>query len=76
MTRYVYLGSYDDVQKTFYKNSTLTMLPLFVLITFTLRLSQVTHLLLDLDPHGGTDPLGMFPLFLKGTADVLASLLV
>ena len=30
------------------------------------------RLLLDLDPYGGTDPLGMFPLFLKRTADVLA----
>ena len=28
-------------------------------------------LLLDLDPYGGTDPLGMFPLFLKRT-DVMA----
>ena len=25
-----------------------------------------------LDPYGGTDPLGMFPLFLKRTADVMA----
>ena len=25
----------------------------------------------DLDPYGGTDPLGMFPLFLKRTADVM-----
>ena len=30
------------------------------------------RLLLDLDPYGGTDPLGMFPLFLKKTADVIA----
>ena len=30
------------------------------------------HLLLDLDPYGGTDPLGMFPLSLKRTADVMA----
>ena len=30
------------------------------------------HLLLDLDPYGGTDRLGMFPLFLKRTADVMA----
>ena len=29
------------------------------------------RLLLDLDPYGGTDPLGMFPLFLKRTADVM-----
>ena len=27
--------------------------------------------MLDLDPYGGTDPLGMFPLF-KITADVMA----
>ena len=25
-----------------------------------------------MDPYGGTNPLGMFPLFLKGTADVMA----
>ena len=30
----------------------------------------------DLDPYGGTDTLGMFPLFLKRTADVLAPVLV
>ena len=30
------------------------------------------RLLLDLDPYGGTDPLGMFPFFLKRTADVMA----
>ena len=28
--------------------------------------------MLDLDPYGGTDPLGMFPLFVKRTADVMA----
>ena len=28
--------------------------------------------MLDLDPYGGTDLLGMFPLFLKRTADVMA----
>ena len=42
------------------------------LITFAFRTSEVKRLLLDLDPYGGTDPLGMFPLFLKRTADVLA----
>ena len=30
------------------------------------------RLLLDLDPYGGTDPLGMFPLFLQRTVDVIA----
>ena len=28
--------------------------------------------MLDSDPYGGTDALGMFPLFLKRTADVMA----
>ena len=28
--------------------------------------------MLNLDPYGGTDHLGMFPLFLKRTADVMA----
>ena len=28
--------------------------------------------MLDLDPYGGTDPLGMFPLFVKRTADIMA----
>ena len=40
------------------------------LITFAFRSSEVKRLLLDLDPYGGTNPLGMFPLFLKRTADV------
>ena len=30
------------------------------------------RLLLDLDPYGGTDALGMFPIFLKRTSDVMA----
>ena len=42
------------------------------LITFAFRSSEVKRLPLDLDPYGGTDHLGMFPLFLKRTADVLA----
>ena len=28
--------------------------------------------MLDLDPYGGTHPLGMFSLFIKRTADVMA----
>ena len=41
------------------------------LTTFAFRSSEVRHLLLDLDPYGVTDPLGMFPFFLKRTADVM-----
>ena len=40
--------------------------------TFAFRLSEVRRLLLDLDPYSRTDPLGMFSLFLKKTADVMA----
>ena len=42
------------------------------LTTFAFRSREVRRLLLDLDPYGITDQLGMFPLFLKRTADVMA----
>ena len=48
----------------------LTCHPSPSLTTFTFRSSEVRRLLLDLDPYGGTDPLGLFILFLKRTADV------
>ena len=54
----------------------LTCHPSPSLITFAFRSSEVRHLLLDLDPYGGTGPLGMYPLFLKRTADVMAPVLV
>ena len=44
------------------------------LTTFAFRSRGVRHLLLDLDPYFGTDPLGMFPLCLKRTADVMTPL--
>ena len=50
----------------------LTCQPFPSLTTFAFRSSEVSRLLLDLDPYGGTDLLGMFPLFLKRTADVMA----
>ena len=40
--------------------------------TFAFRSPEVKQLLLDLNSYGGTNPLGMFPLFLKKTAVVLA----
>ena len=42
------------------------------LTTFPFRSSEVRRLLLDFDPYGGTDPLGMFPFFLRRTDDVMA----
>ena len=44
--------------------------------TFAFWSSEVRRFLLDLDLYGGTDPLGMFPLFLKITADDMAPVLV
>ena len=44
--------------------------------SFAFRSSEIRRILLDFDPYGGSDPLGMFPLFLKRTADVLAPVLV
>ena len=46
--------------------------PSLSLTSFAFRSSEVRRLLLDSDPYGGSNPLGMFLLFLKRTADVLA----
>ena len=48
----------------------LTCHPSPSLTTFAFKSREVRRLLLDLDPYGGTDPLGMFPLLLKRTANV------
>ena len=50
----------------------LTCHPSPSLTTFAFRPSEVRRLLLNLYPYGGTDPLGVFPLFLKRTDDVMA----
>ena len=50
----------------------LTCNPSHNFTTFAFRSSEVRRLLLDLDPYGGIAPLGMFPLFLKRTTDVVA----
>ena len=50
----------------------LTCHPSPSLTTFAFRSSEVRRLLLDLDPYGGTEPLGMFPILLKRSADVMA----
>ena len=43
----------------------LTCHPSSSFTTFAFRSIEVRHLLLDLNPYGGTDKLGMFPLFLR-----------
>ena len=50
----------------------LTCHPSPSLFTFAFRSREVRRLLFDLDPYGGTDPLGMFPLLPTRTADVMA----
>ena len=55
---------FDCKQSSEHVDLLVTCQPSPSLITFAFTL--------DLDPYGGTDPLGMFPLFLKRMADVLA----
>ena len=55
---------------------TLTCHPSPSLTTVAFRSREVMHLLLDLDPYGGTDPLGVFLLFIKRIADIMAPVLV
>ena len=50
----------------------LTCHPSPSLTTFDCMSSEVKRLLLDLNTYGGTDQLGMFPPFLKITAEVSA----
>ena len=50
--------------------------PNLTIFAFRAREVRGLPLLVDLDPYGDTDPMGMFPLFLKRTADVMAPVLV
>ena len=63
---------FDGKQCREFVDLPLTCYPSPSLTSFAFRSSEVRRLLLDLDPYGDSDPLGMFPLFLKRTADVLA----
>ena len=44
------------------------------LVTFAFRSSEVSRLLLELDPCGGTDTLSIYHIFLKVTTAVFGSL--
>ena len=63
---------FDSKQSREAVDHLLTCHPSPCLTTFTFTSSEVRRLLLYLDPYGGTDPLCMFPLFLKRTAGVMA----
>ena len=66
------LDHFDSKQSREAVDLPLTCHPSPSLTTFAFRSREVRRLLLDLDPYGGTDPLGLFPPFLKRTADVMA----
>ena len=66
------LNHFDSKHSSEVVDLPLTCHPSHSLATFAFRSSEVRHLLLDLDPYGGTDPLCVFPLSLKRTADVMA----
>ena len=62
---------FDSKQSRESTDLSLTCHPSPSLTTFAFRSREVRPLLLDLVPYGGTDTLGMFPLFLQRTADVM-----
>ena len=64
-------GHFDGKQSREFVDPGLTCHPSPRLISFAFRSSEVRRLLLDLDPFGDSDPLGMFGPFLKRTAVVL-----
>ena len=68
---YLLSDHFDSKQSREAVDLLLTCHPSQSLTTFASRSIEVSPLLLDLDPNGGTDPLGMFPLF-KRTADVMS----
>ena len=63
---------FDSKQSRKSVHLTLIYHPFPTLITLAFMSSEVRHLLLDLEPYGGTDSLCMFPLFLKRTAGAVA----
>ena len=62
---------FDSKQSREAADLPLTCHPSPSLPAFAFRSSEVRRLLLDFGPYGGTDPFGMFPLFLKRTADIM-----
>ena len=74
------VGKDDQLSDHFdYKQSSeavdlpLTCHPSPSLTTFAFMPSEVMHLLFDLETCGGTEPLGMNPLYLKRTDDDMAN---
>ena len=62
---------FDDKQSREFVDMPLTCHPTPSIIIFAFKSNEVKCLKLEFGPYGGTDPFGMFPLFLRRTADVL-----
>ena len=72
LVRLICCRIYDSKQSREAVDLRLTCHPSPSITTFAFRSSEMRRLLLDLDPYGGTDPLGMFRIFFKRAADVMA----
>ena len=70
------LDHFDGKQSRGSVDLTLTCHLSLRLNSFAFRSCEVTHLLLDLDPYGGSDVFRMFHLFRKRTLDILVPVLV
>ena len=68
---YLFSDHFDGKQSGESADLPLTCHPSDRLTNFAFRSIEVRRLLLDLDPYEGTDPLGMFPIFIKRIDDVL-----
>ena len=66
---------FDGMQSREAADLPLTCRPSPSLTTSDFRSREVWRLVLDFDPYGSTDPLGMFLLLLMRTADVMAPIL-
>ena len=70
------LHHFDSKQSRESVDLPFTFHPSHRLSKFPIRSSEVRRLMLDLVHYGGTDPLGMFPVFIKRTVNVFAQVLV
>ena len=66
------LGALFDSKQCREFVTSLSCFPRPVCNSLAFRSSVLRRLLLDLDSYGGVDPLGVFPLFFKMVADIVA----
>ena len=66
------LGSQFDSKQCREQFFTFVLFPSVLVQFFDLPISILVRLLLDFDTNRGDDPLGVFPLFQKKVADIIA----